>query len=523
MARNALTLSVTPSRPGRAPNGAQERDVAHLEAIGKNTFGGTSSPPAAVRVEARVAGSTRIPAQRQPGTVCRPWSCLGTGSIPARLRRHLNVVHRMVTRPSRHSGMVTRRASTLHIPAPDEASHRVDDRRHDGHSRRRRPRSRRSSPAGPLATVNPSTVPAVRAHVVRLRAAHLAHRLPRPVVPPSVATTCRALAQVLAVGHTVHRAERRKRLGGHTVGLRRGGRWFVLPPLSGPAGHRLSLWGYNRRAESRPRPARLQLGGVVAAGQCIGRRCAGEDLRNAPGRTASGERLRIRVRAPDQHHVNGAGAQRPRLQRRRDVLGRPRVGTHQRQSLQPVPANPPWPGTRAQPAQRSRSGPAAVVPRVASSPGRRRPARCHRRASARAGRSRRPTRRREHGRPSPPRRMPSTRRSCRRRGRGREPCVPPTDGRAWWSTERRAAVAAAAAPPPACRSTPGQSPPRSPPTSRTGPRTAPPSGSTNGPTRTRRATRLLRLAPPPRRPDPGQRAPRTARSTGPTARRDRNR
>jgi hypothetical protein len=100
---------------------------------GKNPFGGTSAPPAAVRVEARVAGSIRIPAQRRPGTVCRPWSCLGTGSVPARLRRHLNVVHRMVTRPSRHSGMVTRRALRLHICGPGR-----------GQSSGRRPAPRRS-------------------------------------------------------------------------------------------------------------------------------------------------------------------------------------------------------------------------------------------------------------------------------------------------------------------------------------------------------------------------------------------
>jgi hypothetical protein len=126
-------------------------------------------------------------------------------------------------------------------PAPGDGVRRLDVRRHDSHSDGRCPTSGRHRPAGPLTPINPSTVPADRTHVVGLRPAQLADRFSRPVVPPSVPTAGRALAQVLAVSHPVHRAERRERLRRHAVGLRRGGRWFVLPRLSAPAGHRLSL------------------------------------------------------------------------------------------------------------------------------------------------------------------------------------------------------------------------------------------------------------------------------------------
>ena len=70
-------------------------------------------PAVAVRVGVHVAGNSGFPEQHQPGTACQPWSCLGTDSACARPRPRLNEDHNTVTRPSRHSGMVTRRASTL--------------------------------------------------------------------------------------------------------------------------------------------------------------------------------------------------------------------------------------------------------------------------------------------------------------------------------------------------------------------------------------------------------------------------
>ena len=48
----------------------------------------------------------------------------------------------------------------------------------------------------------------------------------------------RALTQVLAVGHAVHRAQRRQRLRGHNVRLRRGRRRLFLPARSSSR-HRL--------------------------------------------------------------------------------------------------------------------------------------------------------------------------------------------------------------------------------------------------------------------------------------------
>ena len=96
---------------------------------------------------------------------------------------------------------------------------RLIDRWHQGHRRRRRLTCRR--PSGLLTPVVPTAMPALCTHVVRLRAAHLSCRLPRPVVPPPVAAARRALAQMLAAGHPVQRAQWRQRLRGHGVWLGR--------------------------------------------------------------------------------------------------------------------------------------------------------------------------------------------------------------------------------------------------------------------------------------------------------------
>ena len=120
----------------------------------------------------------------------------------------------------------------------DEAAALIDalgiGRRHHGHSRRRCAACRR--PPGLLTAVVPPAVSAMCAHVVRPRTRHLSRGLARSVVPPLVPAARRALAKALVFGHAVHGAQRRKRLRGHNVWLRRGRCRFVLP-LRSPARH----------------------------------------------------------------------------------------------------------------------------------------------------------------------------------------------------------------------------------------------------------------------------------------------
>jgi hypothetical protein len=115
------------------------------------------------------------------------------------------------------------------------AARGLTHRRHHGHCRSGRAPCRR--PPRLLTTVVPPTVPAIRAHIVSLRTFHLARRLSRPIVPPSVSATSRTLAEVFASGHAVHRAQRRQRLGRHAVWLRCGGRRLLLPLRSAARRH----------------------------------------------------------------------------------------------------------------------------------------------------------------------------------------------------------------------------------------------------------------------------------------------
>ena len=110
------------------PNAAALTKLAHAErhvvvrrkrpATGRRRPRPGDDPTVSVRVGVRVAGSSGFHEQRQPGTAGQPWPYLGTDWARARGRRCVNGVHRTAIRPSRHSGMVTRRASTLHRSRP---------------------------------------------------------------------------------------------------------------------------------------------------------------------------------------------------------------------------------------------------------------------------------------------------------------------------------------------------------------------------------------------------------------------
>lgn len=114
-------------------------------------------------------------------------------------------------------------------------------------------------PSDLFTTVKPPSVSTVRTDVVRPRARDLTEGLSRPVVPPAMPAARRALSQALAVGHPVHRAQRRQRLRRHEVGLRLGRSRLVLPagsssrhPLE-PTEHPRSAASSSRRLTDPPR------------------------------------------------------------------------------------------------------------------------------------------------------------------------------------------------------------------------------------------------------------------------------
>jgi hypothetical protein len=155
---------------------------------------------------------------------------------------------RSTKRRPRHRAIAARRSVALERcagPHPLADTRRLTDRWHHCHSHGGRAVCRR--PPRLLTPIVPAAVPAVRTHVVRLRAAHLSRGLSRPVVPPSVPAAGRALAEVLAIGHTVHGAQRRQRLGRHEVWLRRGRCRLVLPSRSPVRRHQLDTRSWCRR------------------------------------------------------------------------------------------------------------------------------------------------------------------------------------------------------------------------------------------------------------------------------------
>jgi hypothetical protein len=236
--------TATASRP--APNGASFAGLG-CPASGAGGFRdvGDQAPPLSHRLVLR--------AVLGPSHSTGPARLASLGRAAALIDRRLGCTTptdgmRSTKRRPRHRAIAARRSVALERcagPHPLADTRRLTDRWHHCHSHGGRAVCRR--PPRLLTPIVPAAVPAVRTHVVRLRAAHLSRGLSRPVVPPSVPAAGRALAEVLAIGHTVHGAQRRQRLGRHEVWLRRGRCRLVLPSRSPVRRHQLDTRSWCRR------------------------------------------------------------------------------------------------------------------------------------------------------------------------------------------------------------------------------------------------------------------------------------
>ena len=251
--------------------------------------------------------------------------------------------------------------------------------------------------------------------------------------------------------------------------------------------------GRRDRSPAQPRPpaAAVRASAAVAPGSTSGMHHVAPASARASG---SGGRRR-----PARRRARRAPSRQRRARPRRP-LASTSSRIEQREALEVVAGNAPRAGAEAGPSgdpDRHARPLHAGRRRQPTAGGRHRLAGQHRQQQLDAGV--------ERGGPCPvvgrpARRTPSTRRSCRRRGRGRAPSDRPTAGRASWSPGRRAAGGGAGR---ASTIVPmahplGRGGDRRQRHPRIGERHAA-SGSTGGPTRTRRPSRRPRPSPPPRR------------------------